>query len=610
MPLNSIVKSAQRILALSLALTGASAIADSSPELIIHNARITTQNAAQPQAQAVAIRDGVIQAVGTDASITALASKTTQRIDAHGRRLIPGLNDSHLHAVRGGRFYNLELRWEGVPSLKEGLAMIRKQVERTPDGQWVRVIGGWSPFQFEEQRFPTLDELNAAAPDTPVFVLFLYSRGFLNRAGMAALGIDADTPAPSGSRYERDPDGNPTGLLIADPSPVILYQTIGRLPQLAADDLVNSSQQFYAELNRFGLTSAIDAGGGGHVFPDNYAGSEALAERGDLNLRVSYFLFPQTPGQEREDFRRWAEVTVPSENGHTALEHGYETEGAGEFLSWAAGDYENFMAPRPVQGPAMEEQLTPILRDLITRRWPFRIHATYNESVARILDVLESVNEDTPLDGLRWAIDHAETVTPENIRRIGALGGGIAVQSRMAYAGEYFLDRYGKEAAEQAPPLRAIIDAGVPLGAGSDATRVSSYNPWVALEWLVTGESVGGTPLLSPDNRLTRSEALRAYTLGSAWFSSEENVKGRIAPGQYADLALLSDDFFTVDAEDISDIESVLTVLGGRIVHASGEYSDIAPSLPAPQPAWSPVAQFGDASPGQRRASTATATKH
>jgi predicted amidohydrolase YtcJ len=573
----------------------ASALAASTPDLVIHNALITTQNPAQPEAQAVAIKDGVVQAVGSNTEILALATERVARIDARGRRVIPGLNDSHLHVVRGGRFYNLELRWEGVPSLRDGLAMLSEQAKRTPAGQWVRVIGGWSPFQFEEKRFPTLDELNAAAPDTPAFVLFLYSRGFLNRAGMQALGIDGSTPAPKGSRYELDANGNPTGLLIADPSPVILYQTIGKLPQLEPADLANSSRQFYAELNRFGLTSAIDAGGGGHVFPTDYEGSRVLAESGELNLRVSYYLFPQRPGEERKDFRQWAEITVPGHNLHTRLEHGYETEGAGEFLTWAAGDYENFMSAQPIQSEAMEAELEPILRDMLKRRWPFRIHATYDESVSRILDVLEKLDSETPLDGLRWAIDHAETVTPRNIARIRALGGGIAVQSRMAFAGEYFLERYGKKAAENAPPVRAILDAGVPLGAGSDATRVSSYNPWVALEWLVTGESIGGTPLLGAANRLSRAEALRAYTIGSAWFSSEEHVKGRIAPGQYADLAILSADYFEVEAGAIGDIESVLTLVGGRVVHGSGDFAPLAPELPTPSPAWSPVSQFGGA---------------
>jgi predicted amidohydrolase YtcJ len=563
-----------------------------APSLIVHSARITTQNPAQPSAQAVAVRDGLVYKVGGDAEILALRSKQTAVIDARQRRLIPGLNDSHTHVVRGGRFYNLELRWEGIPSLEIGLEMIREQAKRTPEGQWVRVIGGWSPYQFREKRFPTVAELNAAAPDTPVFVLFLYSRGFLNKAGMETLGITAATKPPPGARYELDEDGNPTGVLIADPNPTILYQTIGKLPHLSLADQVNSSRQFYRELNRFGLTSAIDAGGGGHVYPRNYSGTETLAETGELPLRVSYFLFPQVKGREYQDFEDWMTITVPGLDEHNGLAHGYEMEGGGEFLVWAAGDFENFMAQRPEQEEDMERQLEQTVRLLVRNRWPFRIHATYNESIERILAVLEKVNTELPFDGLRWAIDHAETISPANIARVKDLGGGIAIQSRMAFAGEYFKERYGPEAAGNAPPLREMLNQGVPVGAGSDATRVSSYNPWTALSWLVSGRSVGGAPLLNEGNRLTREEALRLYTLGSAWFSGEEQRKGRIAPGQFADFALLSEDYFSVPEDRIASIESHLTVVGGRVVYGAGEFSGLTPHLPPVSPAWSPVTRY------------------
>ncbi len=566
---------------------------DLAPELIVHSARITTQNPAQPSAQAAALRDGLILSVGTDKEILALRGKRTQVIDAGGRRIVPGLNDSHTHVVRGGRFYNLELRWEGVPTLQRALEMIREQAMRTPKGQWVRVIGGWSPYQFKEKRLPTVAELNDAAPDTPVFVLFLYSRGFLNKAGLQALGITADSQAPPGGRYELGADGKPTGVLLAEPNPTILYKTIGRLPQLSIADQVNSSRHFYSELNRFGITSAIDAGGGGHVFPDNYQGADTLAHSGELPLRISYYLFPQVPKQELNDFKRWMSITMPGHDQHASYEHGYEMEGGGEFLVWSAGDFENFMAPRPQQDEHMEPELEAVVRLLVKKRWPFRVHATYNESISRILAVLERVNRDTPFDGLRWAVDHAETVSARNIARIKALGGGIAVQSRMAFAGEYFIERYGARAAVNAPPVREMLNQGIPLGLGTDATRVSNYNPWLALYWLVNGKTVGGTTLYTKANRLSRTEALRLYTLGSAWFSGEENRKGRIAPGQYADFAVLSSDYLTVPEEEIKTIESVLTVVGGRVVYGAEEFEALAPTLPAVSPAWSPVTKFG-----------------
>jgi predicted amidohydrolase YtcJ len=556
-------------------------------DMIVRNALVTTMDDGAPEASAFAVRDGVFAAVGDEGAVMRLRGAGTVVIDAGGRRVIPGLNDSHIHAVRGGRFWNLETRWEGVASLEEGLGMIRREAARTPPGHWVRVIGGWSAHQFREKRMPTIAELNAAAPETPVFVLYLYSRGFLNRAGVAALGLDETTPPPVGGRYEFVDGG---AILHAEPNPTILYQTIARLPQLSEADQANSTRQFYRELNRLGLTSVVDAGGGGHLYPRDYAGSRALAESGELPLRVSFYLFPQRPGDELAEFEAWLATSEVGTDLHSAFEHGFELQGAGEFLVWSAGDFENFLAPRPDLRPGWREQMRAVATLLAQRGWPLRVHATYGESVDGILDVLEEVFAEHGAPA-RWAIDHGETMRPDQIERIRRMGGGVAVQSRMAFAGEDFVARYGADRAQTAPPLRALVDSGVALGAGTDATRVSSYNPWVALSWMVTGRTVGGLTLYPPEQRLTRAEALRLYTVGSAWFSGEEDVKGRIAPGQFADFAVLRDDYMTVEAERIAKNESVLTVVGGRVVFSTpGLGFPDAPALERVSPGWSPVA--------------------
>jgi predicted amidohydrolase YtcJ len=221
------------------------------------------------------------------------------------------------------------------------------------------------------------------------------------------------------------------------------------------------------------------------------------------------------------------------------------------------------------------------------------MHATYNETITRALNVFEKVNRDIPFDGLHWFIDHAETVDDRNIDRIAALGGGIAVQHRMAYQGEYFVARYGARAAERSPPIRRMLAAGLPVGGGTDATRVASYNPWVSLSWLVTGRTVGGLSLYPAANLLDRETALRLWTEDNAWFSSEVGKKGQIKIGQLADLAVLSEDYFSVPDDGIADITSVLTLLGGKPVHADAEFKDLAPPLPPPMPDWSPVRTFG-----------------
>jgi predicted amidohydrolase YtcJ len=230
---------------------------------------------------------------------------------------------------------------------------------------------------------------------------------------------------------------------------------------------------------------------------------------------------------------------------------------------------------------------------LVENRWPFRLHTTYDETIGRALNVYEEINREIPFNGLHWFFDHCETISDRNIERIKALGGGIAVQNRMAFQGEYFVERYGAKQAERTPPIRRMLELGVPVGAGTDATRVSSYNPWLSLYWLVTGKTVGGLVLYPENNRFDRMEALRLYTVGSSWFSSDDGKKGSIALGQLADLAVLSADYFAVPEEEIKRIESVLTIVGGKVVYGAKEFSKLTP---APLPVsldWSPVKHDG-----------------
>jgi len=555
-------------------------------DLILQNGRVTTLDPERPEASAVAIKDSRIVSVGNTGEIQ--RSAKTQVIDLHGRRVIPGLNDSHMHPIRGGLNYNMELRWDGVSSLSEALHMLKEQAARTPPPQWVRVIGGWTEFQFAERRMPTLDEINRVAPDTPVFVLHLYDRAILNGAALRAVGYTKDTPEPPAGEIQRDKHGNPTGLLIARPNSMILYATLAKGPKLSREDQMNSTRQFMRELNRFGITSVIDAGGGFQNYPDDYEIMSELHKRGELTVRFAYNLFTQNPKQELADFRRWTKMTRHGEGDDF-----YRMNGAGEMLVFSAADFEDFLEPRPEMPPVMEDELKAVIRHLVENRWPFRLHATYDETISRALDVYEDVNREVPFDGLHWFFDHCETISDRNIERIRALGGGIAVQDRMAFQGEYFVDRYGRKQAQRTPPIRRMLELGIPVGAGTDATRVSSYNPFVALYWLITGKTVGGFTLYPESNRLDRMEALRLYTVGSSWFSSEEGKKGSIAPGQLADLSVLSADYFAIPEEEIKHLESVLTVVGGRVVFAASEFKRLGP-LPLPvSPDWSPVKTYG-----------------
>lgn len=553
-------------------------------DMILLNGRFHTVDQSQPLATAVAIQDGKFLAVGDAEEVMRHRGQGTQVIDLQGRTVIPGLNDSHLHLIRGGLNYNLELRWEGVPSLADALRMLKEQALRTPHPQWVRVVGGWTEFQFAEKRMPTLDEINAAAPDTPVFILHLYDRALLNRAALRAVGYTRDTPNPAGGEIQRDAAGNPTGMLIARPNAMILYATLAKGPALPREQQVNSTRQFMRELNRLGVTSVIDAGGGFQNYPEDYAIVDQLARDQQLTIRIAYNLFTQRKGQELDDFQKWTEMVKPGDGDDF-----YRHNGAGEMLVFSAADFEDFLEPRPELAAGMEGELEKVVRHLVSQRWPFRLHATYDESISRMLDVFEKVNREIPFDGLHWIFDHAETITPRNIERVRALGGGIAIQHRMAFQGEYFVERYGADAASHTPPVARMLEMGVPVGAGTDATRVASYNPWTALYWLVSGRTVGGMRLYDAAGQLPRHTALELWTAGSAWFSSEQGKKGRIKPGQLADLAVLSADFFAVDEDSIKALESVLTVVGGKIVYGAAEFSPLAPPPIPVLPDWSPV---------------------
>ncbi|MGR9193492.1 amidohydrolase [Rhizobium leguminosarum] len=561
---------------------------NTTADLILHHGLITTLDRSNPAASAVAVKDGRFLAVGGDREIMALTGPDTKIVDLNGKRVLPGLIDNHTHVVRGGLNFNMELRWDGVRSLADAMDMLKRQVAITPAPQWVRVVGGFTEHQFAEKRLPTIDEINAIAPDTPVFLLHLYDRALLNGAALRAVGYGRDTPNPPGGEITRDANGNPTGLLLAKPNAGILYSTLSKGPKLPFEYQVNSTRHFMRELNRLGVTGVIDAGGGFQNYPDDYAVIQQLADEGQMTVRLAYNLFTQKPKEEKQDFLNWTQ-SAKYKQGNDYFRH----NGAGEMLVFSAADFEDFRQPRPEMAPEMEGELEDVVRVLAENRWPWRLHATYDETISRSLDVFEKVNKDIPLEGLNWFFDHAETISDRSIDRIAALGGGIATQHRMAYQGEYFVERYGQGAAEATPPIARMLEKGVKVSAGTDATRVASYNPWVSLSWMITGKTVGGTSLYPRRNCLDRETALRMWTENVTWFSNEEGKKGRIEKGQFADLIVPDKDFFACAEDEIPFLTSDLTMVGGRIVYGSGDFASLDDNpVPPAMPDWSPVRIF------------------
>ena len=570
---------------------------DAGADLIIVNAKIFTGNRAQPEASALAVKKGRIYSVGSDAEILGLKSSTTKVIDAHSRRLIPGIVDAHIH-VLNDMAYTYNVRWDGVPTLRRALTMLSEQAERTPDGQWVKVIGGWSPYQFEENRFPTLAELSKAVPNRPMIVQYAYNRAYLNKRAMEALGVGTDRfPKAPGAEIEKDSRGNPTGVVYGNTWLFLAFETMA--PQPTFDEEVSSLVYSIHGLNRFGVTSIID-NGGRWSYPKGQARVDVLARDNRLNVRMPFVDLQLGDGSpvnmvdlELEAVTKAAPIS-PGQNLHPALAHGHEYRGAGEVLSGEVHDHENFDRPAVIIEPEkMRRFVEQDVAKLVQRRVPFRMHISYNENISPFLDALEKLNEATPLDGLRWSLEHAETISPENIDRVKKLGGGIALDTKMALHADGFIKTYGREKALQTPRLRMLVDSGIPLAMTTDAFRASTYNPWVGMSWMVTGKSVSGSEVLAKDNHLTRAEALKLWTSGPAWFMNTESEMGRIAPGNLADFVVLDRDYFSVPDDQIKDVSSVLTIMDGKVVYGAQDYGALTPKLPEVLPAWSPVKYFG-----------------
>ena len=586
------------LLAISAAFSGGAAAATPTPgaDLIVFNAKIHTGSPAQPEASALAVKDGRIYSVGADAQVLPLRGNASRVIDARGRRLIPGISDAHTHVLNESS-YTYNVRWDGVPTLRRAMQMLAEQAKRTPEGHWVNVIGGWSPFQFEEQRFPTVAELEAAVPNRPAIVQYAYNRAFLNKQAMAKLGVGTDRfPALPGTEFDRDAQGNYTGVVHGYTFTFVAMEALVAQPSF--EEQVSALVHAVHDLNRFGVTSAIDAGNRG--YPKHQSIVDVLAREDRLNVRMPFVDMQFGDGSpinmvdaQLEAITKTAPIS-PGHNLHPTLEHGHVYRGAGEVLQLEVHDHENFDRPAVIIDPAaMRAHVEQNVAKLVRQRIPFRMHISYDENITPFLDALEALDATTPLDGLRWSLEHAETISPRNIARVKALGGGIALDTKMALHGDGFIRTHGRDKALQTPRLRLLVDGGIPVAMSTDAYRAATYNPWVGISWMVTGKAVSGTQVLADDNRLTRAQALALFTRGAAWFMHTEDEMGRIAPGYLADFALLDRDFFTVPEHEIASVRAVLTVMDGDVVFGAQEYTALAPVLPEVLPAWSPIRHLG-----------------
>jgi predicted amidohydrolase YtcJ len=547
---------ARALVALWLAAAGAIVVAAPAPaDLVVVNARVATLDAASTLAEAIAVRDGRIVAVGTSASLRALAGPKTRLLDAGGRTIVPGLTDSHIHAIRAALSFATEVSWIDAASIGEATARLRERARTAPPGSWLIVAGGWAEQQFAEKRRPTLREIEAAVPDHPVYVQLFYSALLMTPKARDALGLAPET-APPRMTVERDSDGKATGWLLGDIVSISLL--FDRLPRPGFDDNVAGTRAFFAELNRLAVTGVIDPGGF-NLAPAQYAALLQLWREQALTVRVAYSAFAQTAGTELADFRALTQL-LPMGFGDEWLRF----NGIGERVTLAM--YNNNDPDETAQARFYE-----VARWAAQQGLAVTIHWTENRSVHRLLDLYERLDSEVPIGKLRWSIAHLDDASPETLARMKALGIGWTMQDAMYFAGDRVLAER-PEAARRMPPVATAIKLGVHVGAGTDAHRVASYNPFVALRWLLDGKTVGGQATRGADETPTREQALRLYTAGSAWFSFDEDRRGTLEVGKLADFAILDQDYFSVPVERIAGTVSLFTVVGGKVVHAAAPF--------------------------------------
>jgi predicted amidohydrolase YtcJ len=512
-----------------------------SPDTILVNGTIVTVDAASSVRQALAIRDGKILALGTTAEMRALAAPSTRVIDLGGRTVIPGLIDSHLHAIRAAQTFATEVNWTGVRSLRDAIGRIRDAAKAKPKGAWLIVAGGWTERQFAENRRPTQAELHAAAPDNPVYVQLGYTWAVLTPPALAALNI---TSAAAG--------------VVTGPQATIIA-LFDRLPKPTLAQQVDGTRAFFRELNRLGMTGVVDPGGN-NLFAADYQALFDVWRRGDMTVRVAYSLNGQTAGKELDELRSLTAL-LPQGFGDDLLRF----NGIGERITLAMNNND---APTPAQ----EEEYYQVVRWAAGRGMTLTMHWGSDRSVGRLLSVFERVNAEVPIAPLRWSIAHLNDASVASLTRMKALGVGWTMQDSMYFNGDALVAR-DAQAARRTPPIETARRLGVVIGAGTDAHRVASYNPFTSLQWILDGRSVSGAPVRGPEETPDRVTALRLYTLGSAWFSHDDDTRGSLEAGKLADLAVLSGDFMTMPVERIGGLESVMTMVGGRVVYAAGPFT-------------------------------------
>jgi predicted amidohydrolase YtcJ len=529
-------------------------------DTVLFNGKILTVDKDFRIQQALAISHGQVLASGTTAAMKKLAGDRAELIDLGGRTVIPGLTDGHIHGIRAALTFGTEVNWIGVTTLKQALEKVRQAGKTQKPGSWIVVAGGWTEEQFEEKRRPTAAEVAAVAPDNPVYIQHLYDWLLLTPKAMEALNIHDDADVTPGGKLERDGD-RPTGVVMGNGS--TLGKIFDRLPKPTLEQQVAGSRKFFREMNSLGITGIVD-GGGVSMYPANYQAVFKLWHDRELTLRVAYHLCAPKPGSELADLQNLTQL-LPQGFGDDMLHF----NGPGEILIWADwtdGDIT----------PDGKAKMAELLRWAASKGYTIQLHWNPDRTVRDLLEVVEGIGQDYPVRDLRWTVLHLYDASEDSLKRMKALGLIWGVQDGLYFGGERLQHEVGIEPARRLPPIATALRLGLTVAGGTDAHRVSSYNPFVALQWYLDGTTIGGVKTRGDTEAPDRRQALEMYTRNSAFMANEDDRRGTLEPGKFADLAVLSSDYLTAPVKEIGKIRSVLTMVGGKIVYADQPFAKLA----------------------------------
>jgi predicted amidohydrolase YtcJ len=524
-------------------------------DMILVNGKIVTVDDRFTIAQALAIRNRRIIAVGSNAAVRERADGKTRVMDLQGRTVIPGLIDGHSHWIRAAE--HNELRFDGVTTRKQALEMLAARVRTAKPGEWIAALGGWAEQQFTDdpRGFPR-EELDRIAPSNPVVLQAVYIHSYLNSAALKAAGIDEKTPNPTNGTIEKDATGRPTGLVRGAGGVAFVA---AKIPLKDAEAWLANTRLYVTYLNSMGVTGWLDAGGRG-MGARHYAPYQHLADRDELNARVYWTTIRQPTTAEQVD-KVLAEIRVLKPfQGNDYFDH----------VGWG----ETIFAPITTQLLRKESNLKPedyaqarrVALALAERGVYLNAHVEMTDAIDAYLDMYESINKEKPIKGLRWSLSHLDQVTPAQLERMKRLGVNAQIHTRPLIQGA-LMHRVHGDKAWTMPPFRTIQDSGILWGLGSDATAVTTSNPFYNLSFAVTGRMVGGQKVNG--QTVSREEALIAHTRSNAVIVFQEGNLGSLQPGKYADLLVLDRDYLAVPEDQIKDIRPLVTMVGGRIVYES-----------------------------------------